>query len=314
MLTFVIRRILYSTLVLLVASFLLFAFTRSTFDPTARLRASRDTSVVQRERDRLGLNDPIVVQYTNWLKDAVRGDMGTSSRTNEQVSSMITRSMGNTIQLIVWGVLISAAIAIGIGVFSAVRQYSIPDYLLTGLSYIGIAMPPFWFGLIAIEFFGVQFGWLKFVGLHSGDTNSFDLDYLKHLVLPVATLCVQIIASWSRFERASMLDVMSADFVRTARAKGVPRWKVIMKHALRNALIPLVTVMALDTAALFGGLIVTERIFSISGMGRMFFDAILTGDVYVVEAWMIVVATMIIAFNLLADVLYGVLDPRIRLS
>jgi peptide/nickel transport system permease protein len=301
-------------LVLLVASFLLFAFTRSTFDPTARLRASRDTSVVQRERDRLGLNDPIVVQYTNWLKDAVRGDMGTSSRTNEQVSSMITRSMGNTIQLIVWGVLISAAIAIGIGVFSAVRQYSIPDYLLTGLSYIGIAMPPFWFGLIAIEFFGVQFGWLKFVGLHSGDTNSFDLDYLKHLVLPVATLCVQIIASWSRFERASMLDVMSADFVRTARAKGVPRWKVIMKHALRNALIPLVTVMALDTAALFGGLIVTERIFSISGMGRMFFDAILTGDVYVVEAWMIVVATMIIAFNLLADVLYGVLDPRIRLS
>jgi peptide/nickel transport system permease protein len=314
MLTFVIRRILYSSLVLLVASFLVFAFTRDTFDPTSRLRASRDTSVVERERDRLGLNDPIVVQYANWLKDAAQGDLGTSSRTNEQVSSMITRSMGNTIQLIVWGVVVSAAVAIGIGVFSAVRQYSLPDYLFTGLSYVGIAMPPFWFGLIAIEIFGVRQGWLKFVGLHSGDSHAYDLDYLQHLILPVATLCVQIIASWSRFERASMLDVMSADYVRTARAKGVPRRTVIFKHALRNALIPLVTVMALDTAALFGGLIITERIFSIAGMGRMFFDALLTGDVYVVEAWMIVVAAFIIVFNLLADVLYGILDPRIRMS
>jgi len=314
MLTFVIRRILYSLLVLLVASFLLFTFTRSTFDPTARLRSSRDAGAVEQERERLGLNDSIVVQYANWLKGAIQGDLGTSSRTNEDVSAMISRAMGNTLQLIVWGVLFSATIAIGIGVFSAIRQYSLPDYLFTGLSYIGIAMPPFWFGLIAIEIFGVQLGWFKFVGLHSADGSAYDIDYLKHLILPVATLCVQIVASWSRFERASMLDVMSADYVRTARAKGVPRRKVIFKHALRNALIPLVTVMALDIGALFGGLIVTERIFSIAGMGRMFFDALLTGDVYVVEAWMIVVATMIIGFNLLADVVYGVLDPRIRLS
>src|SRR5689334_5535306 len=252
MLTFVIRRVLYSTLVLLVASFLLFAFTRDTFDPTARLRASRDKTVIERERVRLGLNDSIVVQYGNWLKDAAKGDLGTSSRTNEEVSSMIKRSMGNTLQLIIWGAGISAIVAIGIGVFSAIRQYSIPDYIFTGLSYVGISMPPFWFGLLAIEVFGVQLGWFKFVGLHSGDGSSYDVDYLKHLVLPVATLCVQIIASWSRFERASMLDVMSADYVRTARAKGVPRRTVIFKHALRNALIPLVTVMALDTAALFG--------------------------------------------------------------
>jgi peptide/nickel transport system permease protein len=222
--------------------------------------------------------------------------------------------MGNTLQLIVLGAVISAIIAIAIGVFSAIRQYSIPDYMLTGLSYVGISMPPFWFGLLAIEVFGVQLGWLKFVGLHSGDSTAIDADYFKHLALPVATLCVQIIASWSRYQRAAMLDVMSTDYVRTARAKGVPGWKVITKHALRNALIPLVTVMALDTAALFGGLIITEKIFSISGMGRMFIDAILTGDVFVVEAFMIVVAFCIIVGNLLADVLYGVLDPRIRLS
>jgi peptide/nickel transport system permease protein len=309
-----IRRILYSGLVLLVASFLLFAFVRATFDPTARLRTSRDTSVIARERERLGLNDSVLVQYKNWLSDAIRGDFGTSSRTNEEVSSMISRAMGNTLQLILWGIGISAVVAIGIGVFSAIRQYSIPDYLFTGVSYLGIAMPPFWFGLIAIEIFAVRLGWFKFMGLHSGDSTAYDLDYLQHLVLPVATLCVQIVASWSRFQRASMLDVMSADYVRTARAKGVPRRRVIFKHGLRNALVPLVTVMALDTAAHFGGLIITERIFSIAGMGRMFYDALLTGDVYVVEAWMVVVAFFIIIFNLFADMIYSILDPRIRLS
>src|SRR5690242_899229 len=132
MLTYVIRRVLYSLLVLLVASFFVFWATRSTFDPTARLRASRDKTVVQRERERLGLNDNILVQYGNWLKDATKGDLGTSSRTNEDVSTMMKRAMGNTLQLIIWGALISAAVAIGIGVFSAVRQYSIPDYLFTG--------------------------------------------------------------------------------------------------------------------------------------------------------------------------------------
>jgi peptide/nickel transport system permease protein len=300
--------------VLLVASFLLFGFVRSTFDPTARLRSSRDPTVVQAEKDRLGLNDPLVVQYGRWLGDAAKGDLGVSSRTNEDVSSMLARAMGNTLQLIIIGAAVSAIIAVAVGVYSATKQNSVPDYLITGVAYVGVAMPPFWFGLIAIQIFAVQLGWFKFVGLHSGDSKAYDLDYLQHLVLPVATLCVQIVASWSRYERASMLDALGADYVRTARAKGVPRRKVIFKHALRNALIPLVTVMALDTAALFGGLIITEQIFSIGGMGRMFLDALLQGDVYVLEAWMVVVAAMIILFNLFADVIYGVLDPRIRLS
>jgi peptide/nickel transport system permease protein len=314
LLTYAARRVLYSIPVILVASFLLFAAVRATFDPTARLAQSRDPQVQQRERERLGLTDPILVQYGDWLKGAVHGDLGQSSASREDVSAMISRSMGNTLQLIVIGALVSAVIAIGIGVYSAVRQYSALDYVFTGLSYIGVAMPPFWFGLLAIEFFVVQHRWLLSVGLHTGDSTSFDLDYVKHLVLPVATLCVQIIASWSRYERASMLDALSADYVRTARAKGVPRRKVILKHALRNALIPFVTVVALDFGALFGGLIITENIFAIGGMGRLFYNAILVGDVYVVQAWMIIVAVFIIMFNLLADLIYGVLDPRIRLS
>lgn len=320
MLTYVARRVLYSIPVLLIASFLLFAFVRVTFDPTARLRTSRDPQAISRARHELGLDKPIVVQYKDWLGKFVQGDWGTSSRTRERVFPMIRRALWFTVQLIVWGALISALIAVSIGVFSAVRQYSLPDYLFTGLSFVGLAMPPFWFGLIAIQFLSIYprqwFGLSEipfgFVGLHSVGKSGFNMDYVRHLVLPVMTLTVQIVASWSRYERASMLDALSADYVRTARAKGLKRRDVIFKHAFRNALIPLVTVMALDIGALFGGLLVTEQIFSVPGMGRLFIDSLIQGDADVLVVWTVVVATFVIAFNLLADILYGVLDPRIR--
>jgi len=314
MLTYALRRVLYSIPVVLIASFILFWGVRETFDPTARLANSNDPAAQQSEKERLGLDQPIFVQYTDWLSGAVRGDFGQSAASRDDVSSMLSRAMGNTLQLIIIGAVVSAAIAIGVGVYSSVKQYSKLDYLFTGMSYVGIAMPPFWFGLLLIEFFVVQNRWFLSVGLHTGDSTAYNWDYARHLVLPIATLCVQIVASWSRYQRASMLDALGADYVRTARAKGVPRRKVIFKHALRNSLIPFVTVVALDFGALFGGLIITENIFAIGGMGRLFYNALLVGDVYVVEAWMIVVAVLIIFFNLLADLLYGVLDPRIRLS
>jgi peptide/nickel transport system permease protein len=248
--------------------------------------------------------------------------MGTSWRTHESVSSMIRRASWPTLQLLFWGTLVSLTFAIGIGVYSAVKQYSVGDYAFTGLSYLGIAMPPFWFGLLAIGLL-VTFPkthWnlnepiLYSIGLHSVGQSGFNLDYLRHLALPVATLAVQSIAAWSRFQRASMLDVLHADYVRTARAKGVPRRKVIFKHAFRNAMIPLITVVALDTAFLIGGLLITEQIFAIPGMGRLFLDSLLVGDAPVLLSWFVVVALTVIAFNLVADVLYGVADPRIRVS
>lgn len=319
---YVLRRLLISIPVVLIASFLLFWFVRETFDPTARLRTSRDPTVIQRETERLGLDQPIPVQYGKWLGEFVSGDWGTSNRTREPVTEMVRRALWNTVQLIFWGILVSAVLAVAIGVFGAVRQYTIPDYVLTGLSYVAIAMPPFWFGLLAINFFAFKVPeWFNlkerpvdFVGLHSARQRGFNVDYLRHLVLPVMTLSVQIVGSWSRFQRATMLDVLSADYIRTARAKGVPRRTVIFKHGVRNALIPLITVMAVDIGLLFGGLIVTEQIFSISGMGRMFVDALVQGDIAVIEAWMIVVAIFVILFNLLADLVYSILDPRIRLS
>jgi peptide/nickel transport system permease protein len=322
MLTYVTRRLLYSIPVLLVASFLLFAFVRATFDPTANLRTSRDAQAVERERQRLGLDRPIVTQYGDWLSDFVRGDWGESSRTRERVYPVIRRALWNTVQLIFWGILVSAVVAVSIGVFSAVRQYSLPDYLFTGLSFVGLAMPPFWFGLIAIQFlaayprewFDLATPPLQFVGLHSSGRSGINWDYARHLVLPVMTLTVQIIAQWSRYQRAAMLDALSADYVRTARAKGVRRRDVVLKHAFRNALIPLVTVMALDIAYLFGGLVVTEQIFSIPGMGRLFITSLIQGDANVLVVWTVVTAAIIILFNLVADILYGVLDPRIRYS
>jgi peptide/nickel transport system permease protein len=322
MLVYVIRRILISIPVVLLASFLLFAFVRETFDPTARLRNVRDPAVIARETERLGLNDPVHIQYGKWLGEFAQGDWGESARTREDVTDMTKRAFWNTLQLIFWGILVSAVLAVSIGVYSAVKQYSIPDYVFTGLSYLAIAMPPFWFGLIAINVFAFKsqdwFGFSEppvfFVGLHSARQSGFDMDYLKHLILPVMTLSVQIVGSWSRFQRSAMLDVLNADYIRTARAKGVPRRQVIFKHGVRNALIPLVTVMAVDIGLLFGGLIITESIFSVPGMGRMFIQALLQGDVAVLEAWLIVVAVFVILFNLLADVLYGLLDPRIRVT
>jgi peptide/nickel transport system permease protein len=319
--SYVARRLAYSIPVLLIASFLLFAFVRATFDPTARLRSSRDVHAVERARARLGLDKPIVVQYTDWLAKFAKGDWGESSRSTERVYPIIKRALWNTIQLIFWGIVISAIVAIGIGVFSAVRQYSLADYTFTSLSFIGLAMPPFWFGLVAIQFlaagpknwFNLAHPPLFFVGLHSVDSSGA-LDYARHLALPVLTLTVQIIASWSRYERASMLDAMNADYVRAARAKGMSRRAVIWKHAFRNALMPLVTVMALDIGALFGGLVIIEQIFSIPGMGKLFIDSLIQGDAAVLVVWTVVTATFVIAFNLLADILYGVLDPRVRLA
>jgi peptide/nickel transport system permease protein len=203
-----------------------------------------------------------------------------------------------------------------------VKQYSVGDYVFTGISYIGIAMPTFLFGLLAIAlvvtlpvtWFHLDQPILYSVGLHSTGKSGFNLDYLRHIALPVLTLTVQSVAVWSRFQRASMLDVLNADYVRTARAKGVPKRKVIFGHAFRNALIPLVTVVALDSAFLIGGLVITEQIFSIGGMGRLFLDALSGGDAPVLLGWFLIVAIFVIVFNLIADLMYSVLDPRIRVS
>jgi peptide/nickel transport system permease protein len=261
---------------------------------------------------------PVLTQYTRYMGDLVRLDLPDSQVTKRPVVTEIRDALGATVQLIFWGVLISALIAIACGVYSAVRQYSLLDYAFTGLTFLALAMPPFWFGLIAIQFGSVRLrDWFDLddpLFYSIGLENPGPFGRTRSLALPVLTLCVQIIASWTRFQRSSMLDVMNADYIRTARAKGLSRRKVVFKHGLRNGLIPLVTVMAIDIGALFGGLIITETIFSIPGLGRLFFTSLQNGDVNVLMPWLLLTATFVILFNLFADVLYGALDPRIRVS
>ena len=321
MLTFLARRLATSIPVVIVASFLLFWAVRATFDPLAKLRQSHDPTALARETTRLGLNRPVPVQYLRWMKAFVTGDWGTSTRTGGSVSTMIGSALGTTAQLVVWGVLFAAVLALAIGLYSASRQYSVGDYGFTALSYLGIAMPAFWVGLILIQVLAMwpqqQFGMaqppLYFIGLHSPGSHGVNLDYVRHLVLPVLTMTVGLVAGWSRFSRAALVESLGSDYVRTARAKGVPRRRILMRHALRNSLAPFVTVVAMDAALLVGGLVVTEQIYSIPGMGRLFLDSMTAGDVFTLVPWMLVIALAMIVLNLLADVTYALLDPRVTL-
>jgi peptide/nickel transport system permease protein len=225
--------------------------------------------------------------------------------------------MGNTIQLIVGAELLAVLVAIGIGVYSAVRQYSPFDYVATTFSFVGFSTPVFWLALllqIAVTNFYLATHVRLFytAGLNSSSYSNFFLDRAQHLALPIIVLSVASIAAYSRYMRASMLEVVNSDYIRTARAKGVRERTVIMRHALRNALIPLVTVVALDIGAFFGGAIVTESIFSLDGMGLYFIHALNNRDVYQIEAWLMITAVFVVLFNLISDIAYGYLDPRIR--
>ncbi len=318
MLSYVIRRVLAAIPLVVVATLVLFIGVRVTFDPSARLRASRDPQAYVREHERLHLDEPLVAQYGRWLGDFVQGDWGKGDVAGDSVRPRLLKSLWITTQLIIAGVLLAGIVAMAVGVVSAIKQSSALDHILTGLAYVGLAMPPFWFALLAIAFVGVGFeDWFGFtpfytVGLHSGDTSGFDLDYLRHLALPALTLTVQIIASWSRYLRASMIDALGADYIRTARAKGLPERTVVLRHAFRNALVPLVTVVALDIGVLFGGLVITEYLFAIDGMGKLFIDRFTAGDATFLSSWVAVTALFIVGANLLADIAHGMLDPRVH--
>ena len=322
MLSFAVRRLLYSIPVILVGSFILFWAVRSAFDPLVKIRAIRDPEVIARETERLGLDQGIIVQYWRWLTGFLTGDWGTSSRTSGDVLPMIQSALTVTLQLLIWSLLFATIAAVLIGVWSALRQYSPSDYALTGLAYVGLASPAFWFGLILIQLLAVWpqqlLGWSEppfyFIGLSSVDKEASLLDTARHMVLPILALTVGLVAVWSRFTRTSMLDALSSDYVRTARAKGVPQHRVVINHALRNAWGPLITVIAIDSALLIGGLLVTEQVFSIPGMGRLFLDSLLAGDVFVLMPWMLLVATAVILLNFLADIAHALLDPRVRLT
>ena len=322
MLSYVVRRLLYSVVVLVAASVLVFTFVSVSGDPLAQLRITPNLSQqsVQNVIDRKHLDDPIPVRYWYWAKDAVTNEFGTTLLGDRPILPDLWRVMKNTLQLVFIAEILAILIAVGIGVSSALRQYSVFDYTATTVSFLGLATPVFWLALmlqvLVVQIYE-QTGHRIFpvASLNSVDPGSgihFVLDRAHHLVLPVLVLMVASVASYSRYIRASMLEVLNSDYVRTARAKGLPEGRVTMKHAFRNALVPLVTLVGLSFGTLLGGAIVVETVFSLDGMGLYFVNALLANDPYPVMAWLMVTATMIIVFNLLVDIAYGYLDPRVR--
>jgi peptide/nickel transport system permease protein len=269
-----------------------------------------DTSLIEAYRERLGLDQPIYVQYWSWISAAVTGDFGFSFISGRPVAEMILERLPATIELMAAAFMLGAIIAIPLGIYSAVKQYSALDFLGTGFSFLGIAMPVFWFGLILQLIFAVNLGWLPTSGRTTVGDGSLP-DHLKHLILPAAVLSLRYIAGWSRYTRSAMLGVVGTDYVRTARSKGLSENTIRMRHALKNAMIPVVSIMALDLAGLFSGAVITETIFAWPGIGRLFIQAMGNRDYPVLMGILMLGSFMVVFFNLVADVVYGWLDPRI---
>jgi peptide/nickel transport system permease protein len=270
-------------------------------------------------RARMGLDDPFYIQYVKWISAALTGNFGFSFVTNEPVSTILARRFPATFELFGIAFFVALALAILIGVSSAVRQGTATDYSLTILAYVGISLPAFLLGLFLQNIFGVWLHWLPTSGTGSyggAVLSPFDslLDRLAHLILPVTALSILFIAGWSRYMRSSMIEVVKQDYMRTARAKGVGPTTLLVRHALRNAVIPLITIVALDFGAIAGGATITEGVFAWPGMGLLFIDSLDARDYPVLIAMLVLSAFFVIAFNLIADILYGVMDPRIRYS
>jgi peptide/nickel transport system permease protein len=319
MVAYTVRRMFSSVILLFVGTIVVFYLTSISSDPTLLLATCPPTrcgaEFEQRMIEMYELDKTIPQRYVGWLGDALQGDLGTSVRDGfRPVTEVLSERLPKTIMLATPAFVLTALIAVALGVYSSVRQYSLGDNALTAFSFIGISMPTFFFGLLLQVFWGVW--WQDWTGntpfYVTGYHNANFVDLLRSLTLPVITLMLVSVAGESRFGRASMLEVINSEYTRTARAKGVPERRVILHHALRNALIPLVTIWALDFAILLSGSVITETVFAWPGIGSYFLQSLTGYDLDPVMAIMVFTAVITILFNLIADVMYGVLDPRVR--
>jgi len=312
---YLLRRLLQTLPLVFGISIVLFAVIQAApGGPEASLLGSGraiDPQVVAAYRQRLGVDQPIPVQYLRWLSAALRGDLGVSFSTTRPVVAMIGERLPATLELMVSAFLLAAIASLPLGVGTALHPRGVAGLVGSGFSYVGIAMPVFWLGLTLQMTFAVQLGWLPVAGTHTVGASSLR-DHLAHLVLPAIVLAFRYVASWSRYLRASLVSELRADYVRTARAKGLPERTVIGVHALRNALVPVVSIVALNLADLFSGAVITETIFAWPGIGRLFVQAMFARDYPLLMGILFLGSLMVVVFNLAADLLYGFLDPRIR--
>ena len=273
-----------------------------------------DGSMTQADLDRvaesLGLNRPLPVQYAEWLWRMVQGDWGISYRDRQPVLHIIASHLGATLELMLSATLIAVFLGVAIGTLGAIRRYSLFDSLATVGAMIALSIPTFWFGLVIIYVFSVGLGWLPSGNRYTIGDGSF-WNRIHHLIGPSIVLGLVSTAIWSRYMRSSMLDVINQDYIRTARAKGVSEFRIITRHAMRNALLPMITIAGIQIPSLLSGALVTETVFTWPGMGRLFLDSISYRDYPVVMGVLMFSAVLVLLASLLADILYSVADPRI---
>lgn len=315
MLTYILRKILLGIPVLLGVTVVVFAIASAMPGDAvmAMITAEAPSSeeLIAMRRGQLGLDQPIWVQYSTWLWQVLQGNLGRSFITGRPVADMIFERVPYTLELMGVALLVSFALGTALGVVSALRQYHTTDYVLTVAGFAGVAIPDFFLGMLLVYVFSLELRWLPSSGMGTaGDAFSL-VDNLRHLVLPAAALALFRTAIFMRYARSSMLEVLTQDYMRTARAKGLSRITIVLRHGLRNALIPLVTVFGLTTPTLFGGSVVVETIFQWPGIGLLFINAVIDRDSPVIMGYVLITALIVMISNILTDLAYGALDPRV---
>jgi len=316
---YVVRRLLIAIPTLLVISFVIYAILAlAPIDPLSQFGADPrvPAEVRERIRDSLGLNQPWPLRYVKWVTAMFRGDFGVSFMSHSSVGDLIAQRLPNTLAVVGVAYILGVLMGIPVGMISAIKRYSFFDHAATTLAFMGFSVPTFFTGLLLIIIFGIKLRWFPFI--YSSTLQVHDLaslgQQIKQSIMPITVLALFDVATIARYVRAEMLEHLPLDYVRTARGKGLMERFVVLRHVLRNSLIPVVTLVALGVPAVFGGAIVTEQVFRVPGIGELLVTSIGNGDIPVVATVAFIFAVLVVLFNLLADILYAVLDPRIRYS
>jgi peptide/nickel transport system permease protein len=315
---FLVRRIIQSLIVLFVMSMAIYGLIGLMPGDPVDLMISADPNITSEDAARLkvlyGLDQPLWSRYWAWLTNALSGDFGYSRLYAQPVWQAIWPALTNTLTLLISSLVLALLIALPAGIFAATRPYSLADYGINLTAFAGISMPPFWLGIILILLFAVSLGWFPAGGTADSGGASGLWERLSYIVLPVAALTIASIGGNTRFMRASMIETLRQDYIRTARAKGLSENRVVLGHALRNAMIPVVTIIALELGVLFSGALITETVFAYPGMGKLIYDAIMGNDYNLALVGLLMATALTLIGNLLADLAYVSLDPRITYS
>lgn len=312
---YILKRILIAIPVLIGITIIDYALMCLAGSPLEMMQGPRvSEAAVETKRIALGLDQPVYIQYFVWLQQILQGNFGYSISSYQSVSSMILERLGPTLLLMGASLLLSLLIAVPAGIYSAVHQYSKGDYAVVTISFLGSSIPGFFLALLLLFLFTVKLGWLPSGGMFTLGTQGSIGDLVKHMIMPVVVLAFSMTGNHIRYIRSSMLEILQQDYLRTARAKGIGNFKVIYKHALRNALLPIITVVGMQIPLLFGGAVIVEQIFSWPGLGLMTMSAIITRDYPVIMGVCLWSAVLVVFSNLITDVLYAVADPTIVLD